>query len=99
VPAAHLTKVRFPKGSVTVLAGDKVGRTIELDRVIATFGRADGDLAVITRRPHGYFIAQVHGRRHARVNGRSIGEEVRALAHGDVIDVANQKLEFRLGSP
>jgi len=97
IPAAHLTKVRFPKGSVTVLAGDEVGRTIELNRVIATFGRADGELAVIARRPHGYFITQVRGWRHARVNGQSIGEEARALAHGDVIDVANQKLEFRLG--
>ena len=97
IPAAHLTKVRFPKGSVTVLAGEEVGRTIELDRVIATFGRADGDLAVITRRPHGYFITQVHGRRHVRVNGQSLGDRTRALAHGDVIDVANQKLEFRLG--
>jgi pSer/pThr/pTyr-binding forkhead associated (FHA) protein len=96
VPAAHLMKVRFPKGRITVLAGDEVGRTIELDRVIATFGRADGDLAVITRRPHGYFITQVRGRRHARVNGQSIGEDAHALAHGDVIDVANQKLEFRL---
>jgi hypothetical protein len=97
VPAAHLTKVRFPKGNVTVLAGDEVGRTIELNRVIAIFGRGDGDLAVITRRPHGYFITHVHGRRHARVNGQSIGEDTRALAHGDVIDVSNQKLEFRLG--
>jgi pSer/pThr/pTyr-binding forkhead associated (FHA) protein len=97
IPAAHSTKVRFPKGSVTVLAGDEVGRTIELDRVIATFGRSDGDLAVITRRPHGYFITQVHGWRHARVNGQTIGGEARALANGDVIDVANQKLAFRLG--
>jgi pSer/pThr/pTyr-binding forkhead associated (FHA) protein len=97
VPAAHPTKVRFPKGSVTVLAGDEIGRTIELDRVIATFGRTDGDLAVITRRPHGYFITQVHGWRHARVNGQTIRDVARALAHGDVIDVANQKLEFRLG--
>ena len=58
LPAAHLTKVRFPKGTLIVLAGDEVGRTIELNRVIATFGRADGDLAVITRRPHGYYITQ-----------------------------------------
>jgi len=64
---------------------------------ITPFGRADGELAVIARRPHGYFITQVRGWRHARVNGQSIGEEARALAHGDVIDVANQKLEFRLG--
>jgi pSer/pThr/pTyr-binding forkhead associated (FHA) protein len=97
VPAAPSTKVRFPKGSITVLAGDQAGRTIELDRVVATFGQADGDLAVVTRRPHGYFITQVQGRRRARVNGQSIAGEPRALTHGDVIDIGNQKLEFRLG--
>jgi pSer/pThr/pTyr-binding forkhead associated (FHA) protein len=96
VPAAHVAKVRFPKGSVTILAGARVGRTLELDRVVATFGQANGDLAVITRRPHGYFITQVHGRRRARVNGQSIGDEAQALAHGDVIEVASERLEFRL---
>ena len=55
---------------------------------------ADFDL---TERMLSYFITQVHGRRHARVNGQSIGEDTRPLAHGDVIDVSNQKLEFRLG--
>ena len=96
VPALHLTRVRFPKGHVTVLAGDRVGAVIELDRVVATFGRTDADMAVITRRPHGYFITQVHGHRRPRVNGRSIGEEPRALAHGDVIEVAGLKLDFHL---
>jgi hypothetical protein len=96
VPAAHPTRVRFPKGSVTVLAGGEVGVVMELDRVVATFGRADADMVVITRRPHGYFITQVHGRRKARVKGRSIGEGARALAHGDVIEVADLKLEFHL---
>lgn len=96
VPALHRARVRFPKGHVTVLAGGQVGAVIELDRVVATFGRADADIAVITRRPHGYFITQVHGRRRARVNGRPIGEEAQALTHGDVIEVAELKLEFHL---
>jgi pSer/pThr/pTyr-binding forkhead associated (FHA) protein len=96
VPALHPTRVRFPKGSIIVLEGGEIGAVIELDRVVSTFGRADADMAVIARRPHGYFITQVHGRRKARVNGRSIGEEARALAQGDVIEVAGLKLEFHL---
>jgi hypothetical protein len=96
VPAVHSTRVRFPKGSIIVLAGGEVGAVIELDRVVSTFGRVDADMAVITRRPHGYFITQVHGRRRVRVNGRSIGKDAQALAHGDLIEVAQLKLEFHI---
>ncbi|HSS70225.1 MAG TPA: FHA domain-containing protein [Casimicrobiaceae bacterium] len=96
VAVVHPARVRLPKGHVTVLAGGRVGSVIELDRVVATFGCTEADMAVITRRPHGYFITQVHGRRRARVNGRPIGEQAQALAHGDVIEVAEHKLEFHL---
>ena len=76
------------------MGGSRVGETIELDRVVATFGRP-GELAVIARRPHGYFITRVEGRL-PRVNRRSIGKDARALNPGDVIEVADQKLEFLL---
>ena len=78
------------------MAGSRAGETIELDRVVATFGRPGDQLAVIARRPHGYFITHVEGRRLPRVNRRSVGKNARALHHGDVIEVADQKLEFLL---
>ena len=96
VPAARLASVRFPKGRVRVIAGSRTGGTIELDRVVATFGRPGDQVAVITRRPHGFFITHVEGRRYPRVNRQSIGKEARALQHGDVIEVADEKLEFSL---
>jgi len=65
---------------------------------VATFGRPGNALAVVTRRPHGYFITHVEGRRYPRVNRRSIGKEARLLHHGDVIEVADEKLEFLLDS-
>jgi len=97
IPAAHVAGSRLPKGRVRVMEGSRAGETIELDRVVATFGRP-GQLAVIARRPHGYFITHVDGRRLPRVNRRSIGKDARALHHGDVIEVADQKLEFLLDS-
>jgi hypothetical protein len=98
VPSARLASIRFPKGRVRMIAGSRAGGTIELGRVVATFGRRGDQVAVITRRPHGYFIAHVEGRRHPRVNRQSIGKETRALHHGDVIEVADEKLEFLLAA-
>ena len=96
IPSARMAGIRFPTGRVRVIAGSRAGDTIELDRVVATFGAPGHQLAVITRRPHGYFITHVEGRHSPRVNRRSVGKQARALHHGDVIEVADQKLEFLL---
>jgi hypothetical protein len=96
IPSARTAGIRFPKGRVRMIAGSRAGDTIELDRVVATFGTPGDQLAVITRRPHGYFITHVEGRRTPRVNRRSVGKQARALHHGDTIEVADQKLEFLL---
>jgi hypothetical protein len=97
VPSARLASIRFPKGRVRVIAGSRAGDTIALDRVVATFGRPGNALAVVTRRPHGYFITHVEGRRYPRVNRRAIRKDARLLHDGDVIEVADEKLEFLLG--
>jgi len=64
--------------------------------VIAIFGQPGEQVAVITRRPQGYFITHVEGRRRARVNGRVVGAEAVALAHADRIEVGGEELEFLL---
>jgi pSer/pThr/pTyr-binding forkhead associated (FHA) protein len=96
MPSARPASIRFPKGRVRVLAGSRTGDAIALDRVVAIFGSPGNGLAVVTRRPHGYFITHVEGRHYPRVNGRSIRKEARALHHGDVIEVVDEKLEFLL---
>lgn len=88
--------VRLPHGRVRMIAGPRAGEAFELDRVIATFGTPGDQVAVITRRPHGFFVTHVEGRRHARVNGRPIGLDAHALRHGDVIEVGDAKLELLL---
>jgi len=96
VPSARPATICFPRGKVRVITDGRPGDTITLDRVVATFGRPGEQTAVFTRRPHGYFITHVEGRRYPRVNRRSIGKEARVLHHGDVIEVADEKLEFLL---
>jgi hypothetical protein len=94
--SAHRASVRFPNGRVRAMAGRRAGETIPLDRVIAIFGQPGDQVAVVTRRPQGYFITHVEGRRRARVNGRFIGSEALALAHADRIEVGGEELEFLL---
>ena len=52
--------------------------------------------AVVTRRPRGYYVTHVSGRRHPRVNGQAIGKDPLLLKHGDVVDLGSEKLEFAL---
>lgn len=94
VPSARTGRARFPKGKVKIVAGQRAGSIVELDRVVATIGKRGDRLAVLTRRPHGYFITHVEGRRYPRVNGRSVGKDARLLQNGDIIEVADEKLEF-----
>lgn len=95
-PSGRRGRIRFPKGRVRMIAGSRAGSTIELDRVVATFGIPGDQLAVITRRPHGYFITHVEGRNFPRVNNEALGKDARPLQQGDVIEVADEKLEFLL---
>ncbi len=94
VPTSRAAKVRFPKGKIKVLAGQRKGNIVELDRVVATLGKRGHRMAVITRRPHGYFVTHVEGGRYPRVNGQSVGKDARLLQNGDVIEVADEKVQF-----
>jgi hypothetical protein len=94
VPRTRATRIKFPSGRAHIVGGPREGTTIELDRVVATFGRPGHRSAVLVRRPHGYFLAHVEGRRAPRVNGRPAGKDPRRVHDGDVIEVADEK--FRL---
>ena len=88
------TRINFPKGRVHMVSGPRAGTTIELDRVVATFGKPGHHSAVLVRRPHGYFLAHVNGRRAPRVNDQPTGKEARRVNDGDVIEVADEKFQF-----
>jgi pSer/pThr/pTyr-binding forkhead associated (FHA) protein len=94
LPPAKPGRVRFPKGRIEILKGRRAGRVIELDRVVAMVGKRGDRLAVLTRRPHGYTITHVEGRRYPRVNGQRVGKDARMLKSGDIIEVADEKAQF-----
>lgn len=95
IPSSRATRTRFPSARVRWLQGPRDGEVRPLDRVIAVFGAAGEAVAVITRRPHGFYVTHVEGD-PPRVNGDSIGKEPRHLATGDVVEVGRERIEFEL---
>jgi len=55
-------------------------------------------VAVITRRPHGYFITHVEGAVFPSVNGKLLDAQAHQLNDHDIIELANTKMEFFLKS-
>ena len=96
VSRTRAKRLKVPNGRVHMISGPRAGMTIELDRVVATFGKPGRSSAVLVRRPQGYFLAHVEGRRAPRVNGQSVGKEVRPVGDGDVIEVADEKFKFEV---
>lgn len=92
---ARNVKSAFPLGVVRGIAGAAAGREIELSRVITRFA-SSAQSAIITRRPMGYYLTHVAGKRRPVVNGKAIGEEPYALENLDQIEVGGEKLQFYL---
>jgi pSer/pThr/pTyr-binding forkhead associated (FHA) protein len=83
----------MPLGKIQVLSGPGAGKELELKKALITLGRPGVQVAVITRRPQGYFITHVEGK-HPVVNGDTIGAQAHALKDHDVVELAGVKMEF-----
>lgn len=83
-------------GAVQILNGANAGKELELVKTLTTLGKPGVQVAVITRRPHGYFITHVEGSQFPVLNGRSLDAQAQPLADHDVIEIAGVKMEFFL---
>ncbi len=79
---------------VRVLSGSAVGREMELTKVVTTIGKPGLCVASITRRAHGFDLAQVDGENVATVNGVALDAGPVTLKMRDQIDLAGIRLEF-----
>ena len=95
VANARNAKTILPLGMVRGISGAMMGREIELLRAITSLGKPGGS-AIISRRPGGYFITHVVGKKYPIVNGKSIGTEAYSLDNLDQIEVGLDKLQFYL---
>jgi hypothetical protein len=79
---------------IKILSGANAGRELALVKALTTIGRPGHQVAVITRRPTGYFIAHVEGEVFPAVNGANLGSAAHPLRDKDVIELAGVKMEF-----
>lgn len=81
-------------GMLQILSGASAGRELELTKPLTTLGKPGVQVAVLTRRPQGYFVTHVEGANQPSVNGQSIGTAPHALKDHDLIELAGVKMEF-----
>ncbi|MCC6212867.1 MAG: FHA domain-containing protein [Burkholderiales bacterium] len=83
-----------PLGAIQLLSGANAGKELELSKPLTTLGKPGVQVAVLTRRPQGYFITHVEGAQRPTVNGQPIGSAPHALKDHDLIEIAGIKMEF-----
>ncbi|MEQ8289443.1 MAG: FHA domain-containing protein [Gammaproteobacteria bacterium] len=92
----------MPLGRLTVLNGPIAGKELELTKALITLGKPGTQVAVISRRPQGYFLTHIEsdgdGKRYPVVNGEAIGPKAYQLKDSDLIELAGIKMEFTAAS-
>lgn len=79
---------------VQILNGPNAGKELELVKNLTTLGKPGLQVAVLTRRPNGFFITHVEGGSFPTVNGVTLTNQAHQLNEHDVIELAGVKMEF-----
>lgn len=82
--------------SIQILNGPNAGKELELSKTLTTLGKPGSQVAVIARRPNGYFVTHVEGAQFPVVNGSAIDTQAHLLHDHDVVEIAGIKMEFFL---
>jgi pSer/pThr/pTyr-binding forkhead associated (FHA) protein len=86
------------EAALHVLSGSAAGRSLALSKPMTKLG-GGGQVAVIARRPTGYFITHVAGDTQPLINKRPIGNEPRQLNEHDTIEIAGTQMRFEFVAP
>ena len=86
-------------GVIRFLSGARAGREMRLQKPLTTLGKPGTQVAVVTRRHEGFFIAHVEGATPTLVNGRPIGATPHPLKDRDTFELADVRMEFLLQEP
>ena len=82
--------------AIQLLNGPNAGKELDLTKTLTTLGKPGLQVAVIAKRPHGYFITHVEGRQFPIVNGKELDAQAVPLGDHDVIEIAGIKMQFFL---
>jgi len=96
VTAASVAAAAAParRAMLKLMSGANAGRELELVKPLTTLGKPGVQVAVITRRPQGFFITHVEGANKPSVNGKPVEQQAHVLNDHDVIELAGVKVEF-----
>ena len=83
-------------GTIQILSGPNAGKELPLSKPLTTLGKPGVQVAVIAKRPQGYFITHVEGANFPMVNGKTLDAQARQLGDHDIIELAGVKMEFFL---
>jgi hypothetical protein len=90
------TTTGLPLAAIRLLSGSNAGRELQLLKTSTTLGKPGVQVAVIARRPRGYFLTHGEGKVLPTVNGKVLDFEGYCLQNRDVIEIAGVKMEFFL---
>lgn len=85
-------------GAIQILNGANAGRELELSKPLTTLGKPGVQVAVITRRPQGYFVTHVEGASFPVLNGKAIDAQAHPLKDHDILEISGTKMEFFIKS-
>jgi pSer/pThr/pTyr-binding forkhead associated (FHA) protein len=80
--------------AIQILSGSSAGKEMELTKALTTLGKPGVQVAVITKRPQGYFITHVEGANFPILNGKLLDAQAHPLNDHDIVELAGVKMEF-----
>lgn len=92
--AAQPAPAALPQAFIQIMSGPGVGKELPLTKSLTTLGKPGVQVAVITKRPQGYFITHVEGANFPVLNGKKLDDQAHALGDHDLIEIAGVKMEF-----
>src|SRR6266576_664678 len=86
-PVAPSKPATAPQAALQLLSGANAGKELDLTKPLTTLGKPGVQVAVITRRPQGFFITHVEGASFPVVNGKALDAQAHSLNDHDVIEL------------
>lgn len=93
-PSPAASGVAGQQAWIQIMSGPGVGKEAPLTKNLTTLGKPGVQVAVITKRPQGYFITHVEGANYPVLNNKKLDTQAHPLGDHDLIEIAGVKMEF-----
>jgi len=85
-----------PQAMVRILTGPAAGKEFAISKPVIALGKQGGQIALIRKRPEGYFISYVDGGSFPVINADPNDPQARRLDDHEIIELSGIKVEFYL---